>query len=102
MPTQDEYHSLSRPEQIIILRLRTGHNRLRDHLYTKFKIGNSAMCTCGQAPQTAEHILQDCPIYKSMRQTHWSTPTSLENKLHGQMHELKTTVRFIEETKLQI
>ena len=65
--TQDDYQSMSRLEQIVILRLRTGHNRLRSHMYTKFKIGSSAMCTCGQALQTAEHILQDCLEYGTLR-----------------------------------
>jgi hypothetical protein len=27
------------------------------HMYTKLKMGNTVMCTCGQAPQTAKHIL---------------------------------------------
>lgn len=102
IPPRDEYHGLSRPEQVIILRLRTGHNRLCYHMYTKFKIGNTALCTCRQAPQTTEHILQDCLIYEGLRQTHWPRPTSLRDKLYGQMHELQRTLKFIEETELQI
>jgi hypothetical protein len=55
-------------EQVVIMRLRTGQNRLRSHMYTKFKIGTSATCTCGQAPQTAGHILQDCHEHDALRQ----------------------------------
>ena len=99
---RDEYHGLSRPEQVLILRLRTGHNRLRHHMYTKFKLGNTTLCTCQQAPETAEHVLQDCPVYESLRQTHWPRPTTLGNKLYGRIHELKNTVKFIGETGLQI
>ena len=102
IPTQDDYYNMSRLEQVVILRLRTGHNRLRSHMYTKFKIGNSAMCTCGQAHQTAEHILQDCPEYDTLRQTHWPDETTLDRKLHGTLCELQKTVKFIQETTLNI
>jgi ribonuclease HI len=101
-PTQDDYYIMNRSEQVIILRLRTGHNRLRSHMYTKFKIGNTAMCTCGQVTQTAEHILQECSEYETLRQTHWPEETTLESKLYGPLYELQKTVRFIQESKLQI
>ena len=90
-PAEDDYHRLCRSEQIIILRLRTGHNRLRSHMYTKFKIGNTAMCTCGQASQTTKHILQDCPTFDGLRLTHWPRETTLEDKLYGHVYELKKT-----------
>ena len=38
---QDSYHQLERREQVKILRLRTGHNRLRHHLFTKFGMGET-------------------------------------------------------------
>ena len=101
-PTRDEYHDLSRPEQVIILQLRTGHNRLRYHMYTKLKMGNTAMCTCGQAPQTAEHILQECPTYERIRRAHWPSETSLKEKLYGPKYEQKKTALFIQETELLI
>lgn len=101
-PAQDDYHVMDRPEQVIILRLRTGHNRLRNHMYTKFKIGESAMCTCGLAPQTADHILQDCPKYDISRRSFWPRETTVEDKLYGPLSELKQTVKFIQETTLQI
>ena len=101
-PAQDDYHVMDRPEQVIILRLRTGHNRLRNHIYTKFKIGESAMCTCGLAPQTANHILQDCPKYDISRRSFWPRETTVEDKLYGPLSELKQTVKFIQETTLQI
>ena len=68
-PTQDDYHIMNRSEQVVILRLRMGHNRLCSHMNTKFKIGNTAMCTCGQEAQSAKHILQDCSGYETLRQT---------------------------------
>jgi hypothetical protein len=55
--TQYDYQSMNRSEQVVIFRHRTGHNRLSSHMYAKFKILNSATCTCGQAPHITEHIL---------------------------------------------
>ena len=43
----DPYYKLSRREQVILFRLRTGHNRLRYHLHKKFKIGETDRCPCG-------------------------------------------------------
>ncbi|CAG5129777.1 unnamed protein product, partial [Candidula unifasciata] len=99
---QDDYHIMDRPEEVIILRLRTGHNRLRSHMYNKFKIGQSAMCTCGLAPETTDHILQDCPIFNAFRQNIWPKETLVEVKLYGPLSELQKTVKFIQETALQI
>jgi hypothetical protein len=90
--THDDYHNMSRSEQVVIFRLRTGHNRPRSHMYTKFKIGNSAICTCGRAPQTAEHILQDCHEHDALRQTYWSTETTFQTKLYGPLQELQKIV----------
>ena len=36
----DPYYSLTRREQVITFRLRTQHNRLRNHLFDKFRIGD--------------------------------------------------------------
>nr|KAG5704153.1 hypothetical protein BaRGS_009683 [Batillaria attramentaria] len=33
---KDDYHCLTRQEQVILLRLRTGHNRLNAHMHRKF------------------------------------------------------------------
>jgi hypothetical protein len=52
---------LSRREQVIIFRLRTGHNRLRHHLFNKFRIGESDICPGDTEPMTLEHILGRCP-----------------------------------------
>ena len=32
---KDPYHLLSRQEQVIIFRLRTGHNRMKKHIFDK-------------------------------------------------------------------
>lgn len=72
----DAFHQLPRHAQVTIHILRTGHNRLRHHMYHKFKVGDSDMCTCGTAPMTAEHVLQECPSYKSERTETWELTCS--------------------------
>ncbi|CAC5370134.1 unnamed protein product [Mytilus coruscus] len=44
---QDSYHQLTRSEQTTVFRLRTGHNRLNQHLYKVVKVVPSPMCPCG-------------------------------------------------------
>ena len=58
----DSLHKLNRPEQVILFRLRTGHNRLNAHMYNKCKIGQSEMCPCNADIMTAEHYCStvDC------------------------------------------
>ena len=102
LPSRDDYHLLNRQEQVIIFRLRTGHNRLNSHMYTKFKIGTTAKCTCGQANQTSEHILQECANYDTLRRTYWPSDTPMNVKLYGTKQEMENTVQFIKETTLQI
>ena len=55
---RDDYHLLSRKQQVVLVRLRTGHNRLNSHMHGKLKLASSPTCPCGQEDQTTEHILQ--------------------------------------------
>ncbi|GFO06460.1 hypothetical protein PoB_003296500 [Plakobranchus ocellatus] len=55
----DQYHTLNRVKQTTIFWLRTGHNRLRKHMYTKLKIGETPICQRGQGLQSPEHNLRD-------------------------------------------
>jgi len=58
---KDAYHLLSRPELVIMVRLRTEHNQWNAHMYNKLKIVPSAACVFGEGDlQTMEHILQNC------------------------------------------
>ena len=101
-PEKDDYHLLSREDQVTILRLRTGHNRLNAHMYRKLKLVPSAACSCQQGDQTAEHILQTCPILTSLRETIWPDPTPLDTKLYGAREELDRTTEFIKLSKIRI
>jgi len=98
----DAYHLLPRREQVIIFRLRTGHNRLRHHLFTKMRIGPTDLCPCGDAPQTAKHILQDCRNLAAQRRQFWPTPIDIAQKLYGCQDDLQRTADFISNINLSL
>ena len=91
----DPIHGMTRSQQTTIFRLRTGHNRLRQHMYKRFKVGDSEICPCGQAPQNTEHVLQTCSSHKQLRARTWPNHTPLEKKLYGTTEELALTVDYI-------
>ncbi|KAK7100610.1 hypothetical protein V1264_023530 [Littorina saxatilis] len=92
---RDDYHTMSREQQVNLIRLRTGHNRLNAHMNRKFKLAPSPTCACGQEDQTAEHILQRCPLLDEERKEVWPSPTPLHTKLYGSRQELEKTTTFI-------
>jgi hypothetical protein len=98
----DAYHLLPRHAQVAILRLRTGHNRLRYHMFHRFKKGVNGLCTCGTAPMTAEHILQECPSYDSERAATWGQTVTLQDKLYGTADNLWRTIGFIKATGISV
>ena len=97
---RDDYHLLSRKQQVILVRLRTGHNRLNSHMHRKLKLAPSPTCPCGRDEQTTEHVLQRCPLYKATREDVWPVSTSLTTKLYGCKQELKKTTSFISRAAL--
>ena len=93
---QDQYHLLTRPEQVTIFNLRTGHNRLRQHMHSTYKAENTPDCRfCKQTTETTAHILQQCPSLSTLRCDIWDQPASLDKKLAGSLGDLKRTVQFI-------
>ncbi|RUS79785.1 hypothetical protein EGW08_012432 [Elysia chlorotica] len=98
----DAYHALTRAEQVVIFRLRTGHNRLNHHLYTKLHIGTSDQCTCQTGGQTVIHVLQHCPMYENLRNLMWPQDTPMAQKLYGSLEDLRRTATFMSETGLSI
>ena len=98
----DPYYLLTRREQVAIFRLRTGHNRLKHHLYSKFRIGESEQCPCGTGSQTTEHLLQSCPLHGALRDRAWPETTPVAQKLYGSLADLRRTSNFIEETGVSI
>ena len=53
----DGFHYLDRADQVIPISLRTGHNRVNAHVYSKLKIGQTDCCPCDIAPVTNQHLL---------------------------------------------
>ena len=99
---RDAYYLLSRSEQVLIFRLRTGHTRLNHHLYTKLHIGETDMCPCQTASMTVSHILQECPRFTNLRSQTWSSQTPVEKKLHGSLEDLQRPASFLKKTGLTI
>ena len=97
----DSLHKLNGTEQVILFRLRTGHNRLNAHMY-KFMVGESEMCPCNADIMTAEHLLQHCPLHDAMRRDTWPDPTLLRDKLYGNLEELRRTADFVRATGISI
>ena len=98
----DSYHQLSRQEQVIIFRLRTGHNKLNKHLHKKMHLVPSPLCPCGEAEQDTEHVLQYCRNLQQLRKELWPEPVSTNDKLHGPMEVLQKTTSFISRAGLQV
>ena len=99
---KDSFHLLTRPEQVTIFRLRTGHNRMNKHLHSKLRVVPSPMCPCGEAEQDTHHILQDCGNFRQLRRQVWPEPTSIKEKLYGPVASLQATTAFIARTGLDM
>ena len=98
----DPFYNLERADQVIIFRLRTGHNRLNYHLFRKFNVGQTDQCPCQEGSMTVEHILQSCPTHERLRQQSWmgEVPTSV--KLYGGLEDLRITAAFIRSSNVSI
>ena len=98
----DPYYLLTRREQVTVFRLRTGHNRLNYHLYSKLRIGHTEQCPCVTGSQATEHLLQFCPTYEPLRKGIWPDHTPVARKLYGSLRDLRCTATFIGETGISI
>ena len=92
-PNQNGLHQLSRHQQTINFRLRTGHCRLKSHL-KRTGVKTSDQCPCGEADQTREHYLQSCSLHQQARQQIWPTCMSLKTKLWGSAEDLFLTSKY--------
>ena len=99
---RDDYHLLARKQQVVLVRLHTGHNRLISHMHSKLKLAPSPTCPCGQENQTIEHVLQRCPLHKATRGNVWPVSTTMTIKLHGCKQELEKTTSFISRAALNV
>ena len=95
-PNFNQSHSLpklNRPEQVILFRLRTGHNRLHAHMYSKFEVGESEMCPHKTDILTAEHLLHDALMHNM-----WPEPIPL----YCNLEELRRTAIFVRATDISV
>ncbi|KAK7096645.1 hypothetical protein V1264_003726 [Littorina saxatilis] len=99
-PDQDPIHRLSRAEQTAIFRLRTGHCGFKAHL-KRIGVAESALCDCGAADQTVEHVLNTCTNFTLLRNQIWPEGATLETKLWGTSEDLKATFQFTTAAELR-
>ena len=92
---KDSYQLLDRPGQVVLARLRSGHNSLNAHMHRKLKIVPSPTCPCGEEDQTTEHVLQRCNRHQPERIAQWPSATPLHQKLYGGLEDLNKTTNFI-------
>ena len=100
--SKDSYYQLSREDQVMMMRLRTGHCKLKHHMFTKFRVGDTGTCHCGTAPMTVDHFLQHCPTYQEQRKAAWSSNIPLAEKLYGPMENLRKTAAFVRATGVPV
>ena len=99
---KDSYHLLTRSQQVIIFRLRSGHNRFNKHLNKKMRAVPSPMCPCGDAEQDTAHVLDECRNHQLLRKEVWPVPETLHSKLYGPLDSLQHTTHFISSAGLQV
>ena len=58
------------------------------------KIGDTDECNCGRDKMTAKHLLQECPTYAEQRKLFWPTFVPFEEKLYGDVNNLKVAAAF--------
>ena len=67
IPTTRYISKFSRNKESRIIRVISGHSRLKDHMH-KIKLAENPCCSCSEARQTVRHIIMDCPTLSVQRQ----------------------------------
>ena len=98
----DPYYKLSREDQIIIFRLRTGHNRMNAHLRRIHLVPTDLCQICGNAPMTTGHVLQECDALIQQRKALWPQETPVTTKLFGTLLDLQRTAKFLKDSNIII
>ena len=84
---------LSTEQQVGLMRLRTGHSRLKDHVYkNRSWCLHYPTCLCGQGDQKTGHVPQRCPFYQATKQAVWPTDTPLTTNVWPTDTPLTTNV----------
>ena len=92
---RDDYHLLSRDQQVVLVRLRARHVSLNSDMHRKLKLASSQTCLCDQKDQTTEHGLHRCPVHDVTRKDVWPARTPLTTRLYCCKQELEKTTSFI-------
>jgi hypothetical protein len=64
-------------------------------MFKKLKLTPSPTCSCGLEYQTPDHVLQNCPLLKTLRDETWPTVTFLSTKLYGNKQDLEATASSV-------
>ena len=99
---KDSILKLNRTDQVVLFRLRTGHNKMKAHMYNKLKIGETDRCPCNTGPMNTEHILQHCPAHEELRREIWPEPQQLRTQLFGPLEDLRRTAEFVRRAGITI
>ena len=94
----DGYHYLDRADKVILIKQRTGHNRMNAHMCSKLKIGQTDRYPWDTAPITSQHLLQDCLLHDVVRGETWPKDTFLGDKFFGDPQALWRTAAFVRMT----
>ena len=71
-------------------------------MYSKFKVGESEMCSCNANIMTAEHLLQHCQLHDALRWGMWPEPIPLKVKLYGNLEVLRRIAAFVRATGISV
>ena len=96
---RDDYHLLSRKQQVVLMRLRTGHNRLNSHMHGKQKLAQSPTCPVIKKTKLQSTFYKDAPFTK-LQEKMFGLSTPLTTKLYGCKHGLQKTTSFISRAAL--
>ena len=71
-------------------------------MFTKFRIGESAVCLCGTEPMTIEHFLKDCQTHKNLRAETSPADTPVREKIYGPVDNLQRTATYVRATGVPV
>ena len=86
---KDDDQVLSQEDHDVRLRLRSGHNRLNNHMATRMRLVPSPLCPRGLKYQTVDRILHIRSSFNRLRNTDRPAKTPLETKLYRPRQELE-------------
>ena len=94
-PAPTPGHNLSRWGACTLSQLRTGTSPLTRDVVHRLGLAADAACpACGE-PESAAHLLTDCPAYEAARRRRWGLDPSLEVVLSGPAASVIDFVRAV-------